>query len=158
MGWEDIKIKFTGARPGEKLREELVSESDISVETPHPDIIQLLSDNYAFQPDALLAQLDTLKDYRQTNTVDARAHLLAIANHAACSVQPDVAGSNGKDSADDLRQATAQPTAPKHQEIGQMNIPMSSPDITPGDVAAVNEVLQTRWLSLGPKLDQLALT
>jgi perosamine synthetase len=35
-----------------------------------------------------------------------------------------------------------------------MNIPMSSPDITPADIEAVNEVLQTRWLSLGPKLDQ----
>lgn len=34
-----------------------------------------------------------------------------------------------------------------------MNIPMSSPDLTEADIAAVNEVLQTRYLSLGPKID-----
>jgi perosamine synthetase len=32
-------------------------------------------------------------------------------------------------------------------------IPMSSPDLTEAEVAAVNEVLSTRWLSLGPKLE-----
>ena len=32
-------------------------------------------------------------------------------------------------------------------------IPMSSPDLTAAEVAAVNEVLSTRWLSLGPRLE-----
>jgi perosamine synthetase len=31
-------------------------------------------------------------------------------------------------------------------------IPMSSPDLTDADIAAVNQVLQTRYLSLGPRL------
>lgn len=31
---------------------------------------------------------------------------------------------------------------------------MSSPDITPADIAAVNAVLSTRWLSMGPKIDE----
>ena len=35
-----------------------------------------------------------------------------------------------------------------------MLIPMSEPDISPAEVAAVNEVLETRWLSLGPRLEQ----
>ena len=35
-----------------------------------------------------------------------------------------------------------------------MQIPMSSPDITPADIAAVNAVLSTRWLSMGPKIDE----
>jgi hypothetical protein len=30
------------------------------------------------------------------------------------------------------------------------NIPMSSPDITPDDIEAVNQVLQTTSLSIGP--------
>jgi dTDP-4-amino-4,6-dideoxygalactose transaminase len=30
---------------------------------------------------------------------------------------------------------------------------MSSPDLTEADIAAINEVLQTRYLSLGPKID-----
>ncbi|MBI5302885.1 MAG: DegT/DnrJ/EryC1/StrS family aminotransferase [Chloroflexi bacterium] len=34
-----------------------------------------------------------------------------------------------------------------------MKIPMSSPDITPADVAAVNQVLQTPTLSIGPQID-----
>jgi len=33
-----------------------------------------------------------------------------------------------------------------------MRIPMSSPDITDAEVDAIHEVLQTRWLSLGPKI------
>jgi perosamine synthetase len=32
-------------------------------------------------------------------------------------------------------------------------IPMSSPDLTDAEVAAVNEVLSTRWLALGPMLE-----
>ena len=35
----------------------------------------------------------------------------------------------------------------------QQHIPMSSPDLTDADVAAVNEVLQTRYLSLGPQIE-----
>ncbi|MBZ0297949.1 MAG: DegT/DnrJ/EryC1/StrS family aminotransferase [Anaerolineae bacterium] len=34
-----------------------------------------------------------------------------------------------------------------------MQIPMSSPDITQAEIDAVNEVLNTRWLSIGPKID-----
>jgi perosamine synthetase len=35
-----------------------------------------------------------------------------------------------------------------------MKIPMSSPDITSLEIDAVNQVLSTRWLSLGPKIDE----
>jgi perosamine synthetase len=35
-----------------------------------------------------------------------------------------------------------------------MQIPMSSPDITEAEREAVNEVLDTRWLSIGPKIEQ----
>jgi dTDP-4-amino-4,6-dideoxygalactose transaminase len=37
-----------------------------------------------------------------------------------------------------------------------MRIPMSSPDLTDADVAAVNQVLATRYLSLGPKIEAFA--
>ena len=33
-----------------------------------------------------------------------------------------------------------------------MQIPMSSPDITEAEIAAINKVLTTRWLSIGPKV------
>lgn len=35
-----------------------------------------------------------------------------------------------------------------------MHIPMSSPDITQAEIDAVNEVLNTRYLSIGPKVEQ----
>lgn len=35
-----------------------------------------------------------------------------------------------------------------------MQIPMSSPDITQAEIDAVNSVLNTRWLSLGPKINE----
>ena len=35
-----------------------------------------------------------------------------------------------------------------------MQIPMSSPDITQAEIDAVNDVLNTPWLSLGPKLNE----
>ena len=33
-----------------------------------------------------------------------------------------------------------------------MYVPMSSPDLTAADIAAVNQVLQTRYLSIGPQV------
>lgn len=35
-----------------------------------------------------------------------------------------------------------------------MKVPMSSPDITQAEIDAVNEVLTTRWLSLGPRIKE----
>jgi perosamine synthetase len=34
-----------------------------------------------------------------------------------------------------------------------MNIPMSSPDLNKADIAAVNQVLQTQYLSMGPRVE-----
>lgn len=35
-----------------------------------------------------------------------------------------------------------------------MQIPMSSPDLTDAEIQAVNDVLATRWLSIGPQIEQ----
>ncbi len=34
-----------------------------------------------------------------------------------------------------------------------MHVPMSSPDLTGAEIAAVNQVLQTRYLSIGPQME-----
>ena len=42
---DDIKIKFTGLRPGEKLYEELLSESEVIIQTTHPKLKVVSSGN-----------------------------------------------------------------------------------------------------------------
>jgi FlaA1/EpsC-like NDP-sugar epimerase len=65
---KDIEIVFTGAKPGEKLSEQLW-ESDATVkETAHPDIIQVEEDNLC-SPEELSKAVDTLiADARQGKT------------------------------------------------------------------------------------------
>lgn len=38
-----------------------------------------------------------------------------------------------------------------------LNIPMSSPDLTDAEIAAVNQVLQTRYLGIGSRRVRVAL-
>ncbi|MBI2910210.1 MAG: polysaccharide biosynthesis protein [Chloroflexi bacterium] len=57
---KDIKIVFTGARPGEKLNEELLlPEFEERVLTPHPRIFRVHS-NHRVERAALLSQIDAL--------------------------------------------------------------------------------------------------
>ncbi len=61
--YEDIPIKFTGIRPGEKLNEVLQLESEVAIKTAHSHIVQLRNrqDN-SFRPARLLQQVDELLD------------------------------------------------------------------------------------------------
>jgi FlaA1/EpsC-like NDP-sugar epimerase len=42
---DDIEVRFTGLRPGEKLYEELVTDSEIAAPTSHPKIFKLREQN-----------------------------------------------------------------------------------------------------------------
>jgi FlaA1/EpsC-like NDP-sugar epimerase len=57
---EDIKINFVGARPGEKLNEELFDECEQPQGTAHPHIIKLNTWDNGFDSAAFLTQLDQL--------------------------------------------------------------------------------------------------
>jgi FlaA1/EpsC-like NDP-sugar epimerase len=57
MGAPNVKIKFVGLRPGEKLREELSEEGEESEPTAHPMVFRLSSENTSPSGDANLAEL-----------------------------------------------------------------------------------------------------
>jgi O-antigen biosynthesis protein WbqV len=75
---EDIAITFTGLRPGERLNERLVGESERSVATPHPKIHAIVGvDSIApAEWDVRLADL-TNGNYRDANVL--RRRLLELA-------------------------------------------------------------------------------
>ena len=54
----DIEIQFTGLRPGEKLYEELITEGEGIVTTPHEKILVLRGNS--IQQDALLSKISEL--------------------------------------------------------------------------------------------------
>lgn len=56
---KDVEIIFTGAKPGEKLSEQLWETDAIVRETTHPDIIQVEEDNLC-EPNELTQAVDTL--------------------------------------------------------------------------------------------------
>ena len=64
-----------------------------------------------------------------------------------------IAWANGEDL--DSRWPTIQPgrMAAKYGESMTYSVPMSSPDVTATDIAAVNQVLATRYLSLGLQIE-----
>jgi FlaA1/EpsC-like NDP-sugar epimerase len=57
----DIKIEFTGLRPGEKLYEELLNQKEITTKTHHPKIMIAKVQEYDF--DQISAQIDELINY-----------------------------------------------------------------------------------------------
>jgi FlaA1/EpsC-like NDP-sugar epimerase len=56
----DIRIVFTGTRPGEKLEERLVGRNEIQVETEHPNIRRIQFRNDGPPPESLYRDIDYL--------------------------------------------------------------------------------------------------
>jgi FlaA1/EpsC-like NDP-sugar epimerase len=54
---EDIRIEFTGLRPGEKLFEELLSDRESTLPTPHPKL-RIARAGAALGGEAWLAELE----------------------------------------------------------------------------------------------------
>ena len=84
----DIRIEFTGIRPGEKLHEELYSASECPSETIHPQIIQLHNWDDRFNPEIFLRNLTFVLGRRFENCTDALEQLRDLASQAG-RVVPD---------------------------------------------------------------------
>lgn len=72
---DDIGIKFTGKRPGEKLYEELLNENEVQKESIYPKIH--IGKAEPMQKENLYAVIDTLL---QKNPIELKKTLLEIAN------------------------------------------------------------------------------
>ena len=59
----DIRIEFTGLRPGEKLYEELLIGSDV-IQSEHPKIMQAKENQLSFEQ--VLHCIKVIKDARET--------------------------------------------------------------------------------------------
>ena len=91
----DVPIRFTGARPGEKLYEELLTDKEASSKTDHESIFiapnaDSISDNF----EALLATL--IQDAEQADGADIRAGLQQLVStyHPTEQLTPNVASSS----------------------------------------------------------------
>ncbi len=84
----DIPIEFTGTRPGEKLHEELHTDTEATISTAHPDIVELISHQNGFRLGKFFFWVDALLRNGLDRNADALGQLLAIIE--ACQ-QYDVA-------------------------------------------------------------------
>jgi len=60
--YQDIEIKFTGIRPGEKMHEELFNEIEKPGETQHPNIMKVDNDKSSMMVDHFWSKIDTLME------------------------------------------------------------------------------------------------
>jgi FlaA1/EpsC-like NDP-sugar epimerase len=86
----DIKIEYSGIRPGEKMHEELYESSELVCETIHPHIVQLIGWDDQFNASGFLNELSQLSqiqymDYDRAaemlrHLTDMNHHMIAAAD------------------------------------------------------------------------------
>jgi len=74
--YQDIQIKFTGIRPGEKMHEELFNNEEESLPTIHPHIIRIQSEMMDFNTDDFLDRLAEVMARTTTSSKEVLSALL----------------------------------------------------------------------------------
>jgi FlaA1/EpsC-like NDP-sugar epimerase len=75
---KDIQIQYTGMRPGEKLHEELHSETEETIGTMHPYIVELVSSRNGINPETFSSALDRLCEMKLDENDCALEHFQAV--------------------------------------------------------------------------------
>jgi FlaA1/EpsC-like NDP-sugar epimerase len=68
---EDIKIEFSGVRPGEKMHEALFNDGEDPTHTHHPDIYKVNTWEHSFDPHGWLARIEHLIQHGLDSTRSA---------------------------------------------------------------------------------------
>jgi FlaA1/EpsC-like NDP-sugar epimerase len=86
MGAPNVKVKFVGLRPGEKLKEELFEESEERASTSHPMVFKLSSETMTPPGDSNLTELvDTMVFHARSQEAGRALEYLhrAVPNYSA---------------------------------------------------------------------------
>jgi FlaA1/EpsC-like NDP-sugar epimerase/dTDP-4-amino-4,6-dideoxygalactose transaminase len=139
---KELPIHFVGLREGEKISEELWSEWEEPKPTSHKGIYVIE------QQDPLSANiLSVIGDMERELTANNRKGL----NACLSNLFPSFAAKR-MDFA--MTEESPLPAADPIQEVVEMHIPLSKPDIGEEEIRSVVEVLRSNRLSLGPKLGE----